>query len=38
MSSAAFVDLNWKNMVTLNTDQDSLILCSFSNSTDPSAE
>ena len=38
MLCAAIVESNWKNAVTLSTDQDDLILCSFSNSTDSSEE
>ena len=38
MLRAAFGELNWKNVVTLNTDQDNLILLSFSKSTGFSEE
>ena len=31
ISSAAFVELNWKKVVTLNTDCDNEILCILSN-------
>ena len=38
MLSAAFTESNLKNMVTLNTDQENLMLWSFSNSTGSSDE
>ena len=38
VSSAAFDDLNRKKVVTLYTELDNFILCSFSNSTGSSAE
>ena len=31
--SADFVESNWKKVVTLKTEHDNLILCSFSDST-----
>ena len=33
MLSAAFIELKWKNVGTLKTDHDILMLWSFSNST-----
>ena len=38
MLSAAFVELNWKNVVTLKIYHDNLMLWSFSNSTGSIAE
>ena len=38
MLSAAFIESNWKIVVTQNTDQDNFILLSFSNSTGLSDE
>ena len=38
MLSAAFIELNWKNVVTLKTDHDNLMLWSFSNRTGSIAE
>ena len=38
MLNAAFVESNWKNVVSLKTECYNLILWSFSNGTDSIAE